>query len=159
MKIQTKKGRTNPKRKSVPRRSALLRPYSVWCSTDPSVIRGLKSTDLLYHGGKTASRNQINKNYRFSKPIHVKVDKSRRNGIETYKKRGGSDNRPNVIIISRRKRNVNWKIVENDKISIIEEIKLYILYNIPSCVFGNLWYDIATKRWYQWSLKNKTLNP
>ena len=130
-----KKGRTNPQRKSVPRRSALLRPYSVWCSTDPSVIRGLKSTDLLYHGGKTASRNQINKIYRFSKPIHVKVDKTPGKRIQMCKNTGGSDNRPNIFSLSQPKRNVNMNFVINDKIVALIKMKLCTLYNIPSCVF------------------------
>jgi hypothetical protein len=92
----------------------------VWCSTDPSVIRGPKITDLLYHGGKKASRNQINNNYGISPPFHVKVDKMPGNRMEMCKNTGGSDNRPNIIIISQHKRNVNFEIVRNNKFGIIE---------------------------------------
>ena len=130
----------------MPRRSAILRPYSVWCSTDPSVIRGPKFTDLLYHGEKKASRKQINNNYGVSLPFHVKLDKSRRNGIETYKKRGGSDNRPNIFKISQPEKNVNRNIVINNIFFALFKRKLFDLDNIPSCFFRKQWYDKYTKR-------------
>ena len=123
-----------------------IRPYSVWCSTDPSVIRGSKITDLLYHGAKKASRKQINNYQPISKPFHVKDDKTDRMRLQKCKNTGGSDNRPNIFSISQPGKEVNIEFVENYKIYDLQKRKLFILYNIPSCVFSKPWYYKHTKR-------------
>jgi hypothetical protein len=118
----------------------------VWCSTDPSVIRGVKITEILYHGAKNASRKQLTNNFRISEGIHVKHDKMLLKCVEICKITGGSDNRPNIISISQGEEKVNGKIVQNDRICVLQNEKMVSLYNIPSCVFEISWYYINTKR-------------
>ena len=130
----------------MPRRSALFALTPCGAPLNPSVIRGSKFTDLLYHGGKKASRKQINNNYRFSKPIHVKVDKTPGKRIQMCKNTGGSDNRPNIFSLSQTEKIVNQKFVTNYNFCILFKIKLCTLYNTPPCVFEKPWYDKHTKR-------------
>ena len=120
-------------------------PYSVWCSTDPSVIRG-KITEILYHGSKNASRKQLTNYCRILKRFHVKVDKSERKDAVFGKKTGGFDNRPNIFSISQPLGNVNRKMNNMTKICIMRKRKLCDLYNIPYCKIRKLCYYITTKR-------------
>ena len=121
-------------------------PYSVWCSTDPSVIRVEKSTNTLYHGAKNASRKQITNNFRILKRFHVKVDKMPEYTVKKHKNTGGSDNHPNITSISQPLHNVNRKMNKVTKICIMRKHKLCDLYNIPYCKIRKLCYYITTKR-------------
>ena len=143
---KNKNERTYPCRKVCPDGRLYYALTPCGAPLNPSVIRGSKITVSLYHEVKKASRKQINKNYQFSKAFHVKVDKTARNSLQMCKNEGGSDNRPNIFSIPQSAKNVNSDFVRNHKICIMLKRKLFILYNIPSCILRNLWYDKHTKR-------------
>ena len=76
----------------------------------------------------------------------MKLDKLGRKRIETCKNKGGSDNRPNILSLSQTERIVNQEFVINYNFYILFKIKLFTLYNTPSCIFEKPWYDKHTKR-------------
>ena len=125
----------------------------MWCSTNPSVIRGCFWYALIIPWGENSVKKADSQLLAIFTRTPCAFWQECQNPMAVYENQGGSDNHPNIISIPYCAAEVNCLLHIMTVFFPLHKAKLLHLYNIPSCFSGRVWYYIATKRWFQWSLE------
>lgn len=121
----------------------LKRPYSVWCSTDPSVIRGCRNYIHIIPWGKKHVKSQ---KANFCRDFAGAACVCCQNSASLFHPAGnGKEKHPNIFILSSFSPLVNRKNGIAPNFRILYGRKLDSLYTIPYCIFLRTWYSKSTK--------------
>ena len=130
-------------------------PYSVWCSTYPSVIRVLLNYKRIIPwcaGNFNSPQSQFISRF---PPFPCEKWQNRKILlVHPNEKTGWPRSHPNIFSIPQPCSIVNGNMNIITNFCILTRGNMRNLYNVPYWFYGNLCYYIPTKRWYQWSLKS-----